>query len=414
VSFLLARGANPNYNSTSHVLGSPEVGTALMWTAFAEAQDTELVSVLLAKGADVNAQTADGQTALSRAQSKGNSPVVDVLLRAGANDFQPMSATPDIAGHNSLPTVNMAVERSLALLLNSSAVWYNNRACVSCHNQTLPATAVALAKERGFQVDERSAAEQSAKTAGRLAETREPLLQMMTAQPGVGGGAHSAGYALLALAAEKHPADDTTDAIVRFIASKQLHNGRWRPDMFRPPLEYSDFSATALCLHALKIYGTGRQQVNYQKRIESARQWLSSAQPRFNEERVFQLLGLMWAGASRAELGNVATALVAEQRKDGGWSQLRSLESDAYATGQALFALHGSGVPASDIRYQRGVKFLLETQGEDGSWWVRSRSFPIQPYFDSGFPHGKDQFISAAGTSWAAMALALTREPLSQ
>jgi len=36
---------------------------------------------------------------------------------------------------------------------------------------------------------------------------------------------------------------------------------------------------------------------------------------------------------------------------------------------------------------------------------------PFQPYFESGFPHGDDQWISAAATSWAAMALALTVEP---
>jgi hypothetical protein len=31
----------------------------------------------------------------------------------------------------------------------------------------------------------------------------------------------------------------------------------------------------------------------------------------------------------------------------------------------------------------------------------------IQPYFESGFPHGHDQWISQSGTSWAAMALAV-------
>ena len=46
------------------------------------------------------------------------------------------------------------------------------------------------------------------------------------------------------------------------------------------------------------------------------------------------------------------------------------------------------------------------SQKDDGSWWVPSRSTPVQPYFDSGFPHGKDQFISMAGTCWANMALA--------
>ena len=97
---------------------------------------------------------------------------------------------------------------------------------------------------------------------------------------------------------------------------------------------------------------------------------------------------------------------IAEQHPDGGWSQIPTLSSDAYATGQALTALAESGViRPSDRVYQRGVRFLLNTQLEDGSWYVRSRAIPIQPYFDSEFPHGKDQFISAAATNWATMAL---------
>jgi hypothetical protein len=42
---------------------------------------------------------------------------------------------------------------------------------------------------------------------------------------------------------------------------------------------------------------------------------------------------------------------------------------------------------------------------EDGSWLVRTRSPSFQPYFDSDFPHGYDQFISAAASNWAVMAL---------
>jgi len=98
--------------------------------------------------------------------------------------------------------------------------------------------------------------------------------------------------------------------------------------------------------------------------------------------------------------------LISEQRPDGGWAQHASLASDAYATGQALVALLESGVvAATDATYMRGVAFLLATQLEDGSWYVRTRSIPFQPYFESGFPHGHDQWISAAATNWAAMAL---------
>jgi len=57
---------------------------------------------------------------------------------------------------------------------------------------------------------------------------------------------------------------------------------------------------------------------------------------------------------------------------------------------------------------ERGLRFLLNTQLEDGTWHVRRRAFPFQPTMDSHFPHGRDGWISAAGTSWAVMALSLT------
>src|SRR5262249_50305479 len=78
----------------------------------------------------------------------------------------------------------------------------------------------------------------------------------------------------------------------------------------------------------------------------------------------------------------------------------------AYATGLALCALHqGGGVAVDHAAYRRGVEFLLRTQMADGSWFVASRSFALVEYSRSGFPHGHSQFISAAATCWATMAL---------
>jgi hypothetical protein len=121
-----------------------------------------------------------------------------------------------------------------------------------------------------------------------------------------------------------------------------------------------------------------------------------------------QLLGLTWSGAGSELLRKTARGLLAEQRPDGGWGQLTALESDAYATGQAMVALKASGVMgASEMAWQRAEAFLLRTQLEDGSWLVRTRTVPFQPYKESGFPHGKNQWISASGTSWAAWALSM-------
>jgi hypothetical protein len=54
----------------------------------------------------------------------------------------------------------------------------------------------------------------------------------------------------------------------------------------------------------------------------------------------------------------------------------------------------------------KAARYLMSTQAEDGTWHVRSRAYPLQPrYFDTGFPYGRDQWISAAGTSWAVLGL---------
>ena len=140
--------------------------------------------------------------------------------------------------------------------------------------------------------------------------------------------------------------------------------------------------------------------------IRRAAAWLLRARPTTTEDRAFHLLGLTWAGADRRAIQRAGRALAAEQRADGGWAPLPSLGSDAYATGQSMAALAESGVltPAS-AAYARGVQFLLTTQLADGSWLVRTRAIPVQPHFESGFPHGRDQFISAAATNWATIAL---------
>jgi N-acyl-D-amino-acid deacylase len=86
------------------------------------------------------------------------------------------------------------------------------------------------------------------------------------------------------------------------------------------------------------------------------------------------------------------------------------MKPDAYATASVLVALNkAGGLPAGDERWQKGAEFLLATQQPDGSWHVKSRVKPVQDYFESGFPHGKDQFISAFATGWAAEALLIMK-----
>jgi ankyrin repeat protein len=147
-------------------------------------------------------------------------------------------------------------------------------------------------------------------------------------------------------------------------------------------------------------------------RLARAKTWLLTAEPRETEDYTFRLLGLHWAGATQGESSRAASELLALQRPGGGWAQLPHMEPDAYSTGEALVALHeAGGVPVTDPAWQRGLKYLLSTQDDRGTWHVRSRMLspaPVSPpYFETGFPYGHDQFLSTDATCWAAIALML-------
>jgi hypothetical protein len=177
------------------------------------------------------------------------------------------------------------------------------------------------------------------------------------------------------------------------------------------PMTDGPIIATAWGSRALQLYPPAGRQREAAEALRRSRAWLAQQEPSTQNQRIFRLLGLAWADETAERMRPFAEALRKEQRADGGWAQLPGMACDAWATGSALIALHKAGVAASDATYQRGVDFLLRTQFDDGSWWVRSRSWPFQPHFNSKFPHGKDQWISTGGTAWATMALLLTLEP---
>ena len=300
--------------------------------------------------------------------------------------------------------IRVAVDRSLPLLQSIGQTFIRKTGCVSCHHNSLVTSAVEVARRHGYRVDEQAVRAERTQIAEYLESWRERTLQ----NSAIAGSQDTINYLLVGLAAGGHPADRATDAQTIWLLRRQLADGRWPVATLRPPIESNDIEVTALAMRAVQLYLPAAARADGEKAIARARDWLIAARGPTTEERAFRLLGLAWAEASREVLTVASRDLLAGQRADGGWSQEPDMESDAYATGQALAALRESGVVAAsqEPALRRGVEFLLRTQLVDGSWLVKSRAVPIQAYFESGFPHGADQWISAAGTAWAVRALA--------
>ena len=415
VKKLLAGGANPN---EARFLGAPPIlfaighynieavdamiaagadvkatdamgATTLMFAAYNEAGDDALVKRMLALGVDPNTKNQKGETALVWAMRRGWTPAVEALRKAGASDTE---------------LIRQSVEKAVALLQKSGPEFVKVSGCTSCHNQSLPQMTYAVTRARGMALDETIADRQVKAVMGMF----RPMTQLMAEgtqkfpNPPI-----SVSYALLGLSAENYPGDETTAAMAHLISTYQRTDGSFALLGLRPPLESSPFAGTALSIRALQAYG---KDIDTPERIERARKWLETANPVTGEDGAMRLLGLAWSKSAGEFVRPAVAQVIARQRQDGGWAQLEGVETDAYATGMALVALHTSGqVAPADPVYQRGVAYLLRTQLDDGSWLVRTRSMPFQPYKESGFPHGRHQWISAAGTSWAAMALGLTQ-----
>lgn len=413
---LLAAGAETN---TTDSQGQTPLMTA------AQNGHADLVRLFIKHGAKVGQKDLKGRTALHLATAYGDYPeVVSALVEAGANpnaiDKSGRTSTDYAAareGKESKPrfrTTRESVQASLNLMQASMQKFNQRTACVSCHQEGLGRIATGLAMDHGFNLDQSVQKLQR----GRLSGTLKAMLPMHTAAlkdpsamkqlPLIEMNEVSAidSWLLTGMAANKEPANAGTAAMALVLARQQSKAGYWSFSLPRTPMQSSFFTVTALAIRSLQTYGPKSNAEELAERIQRAKQWLQKSEPRTSEDRASRLLGLKWANAPLEDRSKAADAILADQRPDGGWSQLPSLASDAYATGQALYALReGTGFPVNNLAYQRGVNYLLRTQDDDGSWFVNKRAIPANNYLDAGFPHGQSQYSSFNGTAWATMAL---------
>src|SRR5262245_24165570 len=220
--------------------------------------------------------------------------------------------------------IRAAATRGVAAIQKAQTNWFTSykQVCSSCHHQYQPALAYRAAREHGIPVDESIARADSAK-AFTFADIDRAVQYSYVIEPAMDDA-----YRMVAANAAGINPNLGAAVYARLLISRQNREGDWDGFHQRPPSSYSRMTMAALGLRAVQLYHHPSQQRQADEAVARARKFLESRTPRDTEERTYQLLGLHWAGADRATLRNLAGALKATQRRDGGWSSVAGRDSD--------------------------------------------------------------------------------------
>jgi ankyrin repeat protein len=370
--------------------------TPLMYAVSSETQDPVLVKLLLARGARRDERSQAGETALDWARKFNRKPVITLLggtpLPAAAENAQP-------AGSGT----SEAIARAVKLLETSQTGFFGKAGCVACHHGVTTAMATKVARSHGVATDP-MVADEFRKIASTQAQGAAPMLIQMIDPP---GATDTAMYMLLGMDAAGVEPNAATDAFAVYLFRHHRADlGWWTGGIARSPIAEGSLNRTALAIKVLNRYLPPAMQEEYTVMMAQSKARINRDAVVTTDDAVMKLLALRYTGATEVELRAAAKAVESRQRADGGWGGNPEMPSDAYATATAIFALAESGRAAERPQsYGRGAAWLLRNQQTDGSWHVKSRAPKFQPYFESGFPYGHDQWISNAATAWAVAGL---------
>jgi hypothetical protein len=330
-----------------------------------------------------------------------------LLTIATLAQVEAASSKPDIGA----PQVRQSVDKSLEYLSAEGLAWETKK-CVSCHHGPWMMWSGYEAKRRGFTVDDEALA--TVRVGALKAYSNHPTMRP-TSRDMLNDLAINVTYLAQGLGASGELDTETTtffDKAASHLLRQQKEDGSWRViihktnkdgepiEFLMPPLIDADDVTTMwalLTLQAREPAGIDPAALAASK--QRGLSFLSTVPPSDTLHALVLRIMLYQQLGKTAEVQSLVHQLLSEQQPDGGWRQVKKLPSDALGTGQAMLALTTADVPANHSAFAEARRFLLNSQKEDGSWFVVSRAY--EP----------PEFSSYIGTAWATLGLVRTLPP---
>ncbi|MBL8892120.1 MAG: hypothetical protein JNL67_19245 [Planctomycetaceae bacterium] len=320
-------------------------------------------------------------------------------------------------GSDSDAKVKHAVENALPVLERAGHQWIQERGCVSCHRVSFMIWSHNEATARGFHVNR-----------DQVDQVTNWALTNMLAERQEFGGVDTISQMILGRDQgsnwRKKPSrhvksSDPYETLMTILLERQNQDGSWPPEGQLPTPPEITTGWALLALDSLAGPDTAASEPihsgtdltdelaaqvlasrqRYPDCRNQALEYLKTVEPHpTHEGLLLQFLRSELNSQVRAEM---LAKIMARQNPDGGWSNRYDVSaSDAFATGQTIYALTISQEPIDPTAVERARTFLVDSQQPDGLWNVPpdrmrpGRSSPILL-----------EVISYWGTAWATIGL---------
>ncbi|HXK60121.1 MAG TPA: hypothetical protein PLP42_09520 [Acidobacteriota bacterium] len=314
---------------------------------------------------------------------------------------------------------NISVPDALAYLDQGAEVWNKKYKCIGCHVNAVyllvrpslsPVAGHALTDTRDFFL--KNLESFVGKKEERLLLAGNKSAQVVWAALGLASwDAHTSGVL-----------SPDTDAMLRCMFRLQRENGAWSVPNCWPPLQSESFQLSAVAAIAVSMAPGWLESVNepeLESRIDLLRTYLQGTPPPHEYAQLWRVWASTWfPGLLKPEQRSASLeSLWKRQHEDGGWalrdfaepaewgegarqhqlekeSDYHQAPSDGHMTGLAVCVARDAGIPATDPRIEKAVKWILTNQRETGRWWAKSLN--TQTY----------EFLTYSATCFALAALA--------
>src|SRR4051794_23133078 len=298
------------------------------------------------------------------------------------------------------PNVKETITRGLTFLAKDNLTWKEKRQCAECHHAPFTIWALNEGKKQGYTVDEKALTDLTSWVVSK------DHLTKLVAKPAKREQIElNEAPLMLALGIEAGDAKATQDSLKKMLTcvlGDQDKDGSWKLSYEFRPIGSSPQTLTTLALLALSAPNAPDMGKEGKAARERGLKWLRGARPDDDELQSAALRLILWRrlGLPSTEWEPLVKKLRGAQNADGGWGQIKKAKSDAYATGQALYALAEAGVKPGDEAVRKAQAFLAKTQRADGAWAMVSRAI-----MRDGKPPKNLDPITHAGSAWAVMGL---------